>query len=224
MKITYVIILICIIVYASFNLVSSREVDDLYETYGFSGENLFAGRVWTLVTSIFVHGGPVHLLFNMLALFFFGRALEEDMPNDKFLFIFILGGIVGNLVSMFFYPPSEFFVGASGAIFTVMGVAMVKKPFEFIFFPTMIPVPLILVGILYTLYTVLAFFFGGDPNVAYTAHLGGLALGMMYGFYDVGLKRGFFVVLLMFIVLLILPFVLGILGIFDYTGLIGDLF
>ena len=89
MKITYGIILVCVIIYAAFNMVPEWEVDDLYENFGFSGENLFAGKIWTIVTSIFVHGSFLHLISNMLALFFFGRALEEDVPNDRFLVIFI---------------------------------------------------------------------------------------------------------------------------------------
>lgn len=226
MKITYALIVICVLIYAFFNMVPEWEVDGLYETFGFSGENLMAGRIWTPVTSLFVHGGVLHLFFNMVALFFFGRALEEDVKNDKFLMIFLLGGIAGNVVSLFFYSPQEIFVGASGAIFTIMGVAMIKKPFELIFFPAVVPIPLLFVGIVYTLYTFVAFFFGqGDPNVAYTAHMAGLGIGFMIGFYEAGVKKSLLVIALIIItVLFILPFLLAIIGIFDYTGLIGNIF
>jgi len=219
MKITYLIILICVLVYAFFNIVPADEVDDLYDAFGFSGDNVMQGRFWTPVTSIFVHGGVLHLLFNMVAFFFFGRALEEDMDKGKFLAIFILGGVVGNFFSLFYYPSYEIFVGASGAIFTIMGVAMIKKPFELIFFPTLIPIPLLFVGIVYTLYTVLAFFFGGDPEVAYTAHMAGLGIGVVVGFYEAGIKKSLLVIGLIAITLLfILPFLLTLIGIFDYTG------
>ncbi len=225
MKITYGIILVCVIIYAAFNMVPEWEVDDLYENFGFSGENLFAGKIWTIVTSIFVHGSFMHLISNMLALFFFGRALEEDVPNDRFLVIFIFGGIMGNLVSLFFYSPAEVFVGASGAIFTIMGVAMIKKPFELIFFPAVVPIPLLFVGIVYTLYTVMAFLVGGDPNIAYTAHLAGLGIGALIGFYEVGVKKSLFLIALIIIsIIFILPIILTIIGIFDYTGAISSLF
>ena len=225
MKITYGIILVCIIIYAAFNMVPEWEVDDLYENFGFSGENLFAGKIWTIVTSIFVHGSFMHLISNMLALFFFGRALEEDVPNDRFLVIFIFGGIMGNLVSLFFYSPAEVFVGASGAIFTIMGVAMIKKPFELIFYPAVVPIPLLFVGIVYTLYTVMAFLVGGDPNIAYTAHLAGLGIGALIGFYEVGVKKSLFLIALIIIsIIFILPIILTIIGIFDYTGAISSLF
>ncbi len=225
MKITYAIILICVIIYACFNFIPEWEADQLYKEFGFSGENLFAGKVWTLITSVFIHGGPLHLFFNMIAFFFFGRALEEDMPGQRFFMIFIIGGIVGNAVSLFFYPPTELFVGASGAIFTIMGVAMIKKPFELIFFPAVVPIPLLFVGIVYMLYTILAFFFGGDPNVAYSAHLGGLGLGILIGFHEVGFKKAAIVVLLILLSLVfIVPFILQILDLFDYTSAIGLLF
>lgn len=226
MKITYALIFICVIIYAFFNTVPEWEVDQLYQTFGFSGENLFAGRIWTLVTSLFVHGSLSHLFFNMIALFFFGRALEEDMSKDKFITIFIVGGIAGNLFSLFYYSPQEVFVGASGAIFTIMGVAMIKKPFELIFFPAVVPIPLLFVGIVYTLYTIMAFFFGeGDSNVAYTAHLAGLGIGILVGFYESGLKKSLLVIgLITITIIFILPFLLTVMGIFDYTGLIGNLF
>ncbi|UCG95603.1 MAG: rhomboid family intramembrane serine protease [archaeon] len=225
MKITYALIIICVLVYAFFNMASPGEVDDLYETFGFSADNLREGKVWTPITSIFVHGNIVHLFFNMLALFFFGRALEEDMSKNKFIIIFLVGGIVGNIFSMFFYSPYELFVGASGAIFTIMGVAMIKKPFELIFFPTLIPIPLLFVGIVYTLYTILAFFFGGDPNVAYTAHLAGLGLGVLIGFYEAGIKKSLLVILLIAITLFfVLEFLIFVIGIFDYTAAVNALF
>lgn len=226
MKITYALIVICIIIYVFFNMVPEWEVDGLYQTFGFSGDNLFAGRVWTLVTSLFVHGSLTHIFFNMVALFFFGRALEEDMRKDRFLMIFLVGGIAGNLFSLLYYSPQEIFVGASGAIFTIMGVAMIKKPFELIFFPAVVPIPLLFVGIVYTLYTIMAFFFGeGDSNVAYTAHLAGLGIGIIFGFYEAGLKRSLLVIgLIIITVLFVLPFLLTIIGLFDYTGFIGNLF
>ncbi|MCK4635109.1 MAG: rhomboid family intramembrane serine protease, partial [Candidatus Aenigmarchaeota archaeon] len=150
---------------------------------------------------------------------------EEDVPNDRFLVIFIFGGIMGNLVSLFFYSPAEVFVGASGAIFTIMGVAMIKKPFELIFFPAVVPIPLLFVGIVYTLYTVMAFLVGGDPNIAYTAHLAGLGIGALIGFYEVGVKKSLFLIALIIIsIIFILPIILTIIGIFDYTGAISSLF
>jgi|GEM_PF-677300 len=226
MKITYVLIFICVIIYAAFNMVPAWEADKLYENYGFSGENFFAGKVWTLITSIFIHGGPVHLIFNMIALFFFGRALEEDMPMNKFLVIFLLGGILGNIACLFFYPMNEIVVGASAAIFAIMGVAMIKKPFELIFFPAVVPIPLLLVGILYTLYSIIGFFFGeGDPNVAHVGHLAGLAVGVIWGFFEVGLKKSALIILLIILALIfILPFILPVIAAFDYTAAIGEFF
>ncbi len=225
MKITYGIIIVCIIIYAAFNMVPENEVESLYQTFGFSGENLYAGKIWTLVTSVFVHGGYLHLFFNMVALFFFGRALEEDMQKDKFFILFIFGGIMGNLVSLLFYPSTEIFVGASGAIFTIMGAAMIMKPFELIFYPSLVPIPLLFVGIVYALYTVLAVFFGvGDADVAYSAHLGGLGIGMLVGFYEIGIKKSVLIVFLIILSLIfIIPFVLEIINIFDYTGAMGSL-
>jgi len=226
MKITYTIILICVIVFVFFGQHSQAEQNKLFKTYGFSGENLFSGKIWTIVTSIFVHGNIGHLLLNMIALFFFGRVLEETESKGKLLSIFLLGGIAGNIVCIFFYPPTEYIVGASAAIFAVMGVAMIKKPFELIFFPSIIPIPVIYAALVFIFSDILAVFFGvtGDPNIAHVGHLGGLAVGLIWGCHEAGLKKTFIVLIVIAIsILILMPFLLYFFHIFDYTSLISSL-
>ena len=158
----------------------------------------------------------------MAALFFFGRALERDIDPTKFFLVFFAGGIVGNLVSLLFYPPSELFVGASGAIFAIVGMVMLADPFEFTFYPYLVPVPIGLVGVVYSIYTIMAFLFGGDPEVAYTAHLGGLAVGILFGLRKATLK-GIISIVLLFAILLTLPMLFNVLGMLDYSRLLGSI-
>ncbi|MCD6478102.1 MAG: rhomboid family intramembrane serine protease [Candidatus Aenigmarchaeota archaeon] len=223
MKMTYVLIIICIAVFIFIAAHSPYEQSRLLDRFGFSGDNFFSGNYWCIVTSIFVHGSVAHLVLNMIAFFFFGRALEREISQVEFLIIFLLGGIVGNLVSLLFYPTDELLIGASGAIFAIMGTVMIIKPFEFIFYPYLIPVPLALVGALYAAYTIIAFLFGGDSNIAYSAHLGGLAVGIIFGMRKGGM-RGLMIVGILFIILFMTPILWKILGALDYSRILGTLF
>lgn len=140
---------------------------------------LFLERPWTLLTSIFMHAGIMHILFNMITLYFFGTFLTNLVGDVKFLIVFLLGGIAGNLLFMAF-PSNEFLVvvGASGAIFAVGGTLAVMRPRLPVFvFPIPVPIPLwvaILGGFALT--------FGG-MSIAWEAHLGGLVFGILAGLY-----------------------------------------
>src|SRR5438552_731433 len=73
---------------------------------------LILSRPWTLVTYMFVHAGVSHLLFNMLALFFFGPRLEFELGGERFLWLYFTSGIAGGLLS-FVFSPLVAIVGAS---------------------------------------------------------------------------------------------------------------
>lgn len=86
-----------------------------YETMG-SVNGLFR-----LITSIFLHGGIMHLLFNMYALYIIGPQIESFFGKTKYLLIYLGGGIIGNLLSMLFQANNVVSIGASGAIFGLLG-------------------------------------------------------------------------------------------------------
>lgn len=196
--------------------------ENLFKKYAFSAENLFKGRIWIFFTSIFLHGSVSHLILNSIALFFFGHALEKEISKKKFLAIFFLGGIVGNFANLFF-SPYKLTVGASGGIFSIMGAAMLIKPFEFMVYPYLIPVPLALVGILYSVYTVLALLVGGESNIAYSAHVGGLATGLVFGLKEEGKSRGLIIVLILFLILLMTPLLVRVLNLVNYVEFLRKL-
>lgn len=82
------------------------------------------GEVYRLFTSMFLHFGIEHLVNNMLVLFVLGSRLEQVIGKIRFLFIYLLGGIAGNILSLFLeLRIQEYSVsaGASGAVFAVMG-------------------------------------------------------------------------------------------------------
>ena len=82
---------------------------------------VLSGAYWQLFTSMFVHFGPVHLLFNMFGLYFFGRINESVFPTPKYLTIYLGSGLLGSVMSLILLPPSTLSGGASGAIFGLVG-------------------------------------------------------------------------------------------------------
>lgn len=245
-KLTYFLIIACMIVFlfeifyglqnGSFGDENFKNaLENLFNDYGFSLQNLLSGRYWTLITSVFLHADPEHLIMNMLALFFFGRAVEMGLGRKKFLLIFITSAIVGNIAfliySFFIGPLGNSVIGASAAIFGLMGTAMLVKPLEFVFYPYLIPVPLILVAVLYILSNIGSFLLVAssleESNISYIAHIGGLASGMLFGFREEKSKKGFAILLFLLIILILTPFIWIILNYlegFNYIAALSKFF
>jgi uncharacterized protein len=130
---------------------------------------------WTIISSMFVHGGFTHILFNMISLYFLGSFFLRAAGERSFLAVFFLGGLAGNILFTLLANPLSIGIGASGAIFALGGALAVMLPRVpvFIFF---IPVPVPLwVAIL------IFFFLSFLPGIAWQAHLGGLLLGLVAG-------------------------------------------
>ena len=147
---------------------------------------------WTIVSSMFLHADlyldPMHLLFNMIALFFFGLYLEKLVGEREFLKIYFIGGIFAGLAYLFtsfafgMPRPDVPAVGASGAIFAVMGALVVLRP-KLLIFVYFVPMPLYIYAILYSLWALfeMAGTSGALGGVAHNAHLGGLIAGLYFG-------------------------------------------
>ena len=86
--------------------------DFVLEYLAFSGNNLFMGKVWTLIISLLLHGDILHLAGNMLFLYVFGNTMEEELGATKTLGTFFFGGIISFLLSLLFYDPSTPLIGA----------------------------------------------------------------------------------------------------------------
>ena len=134
-------------------------------------------NVWQFFTAIFLHGSLIHLLFNLFALFLFGLMLEALVGSRKFLLIFIITGILANLISWYWSPNA---LGASGAIFGVIGVLVILKPMMGVWAFGMI-LPMFVAAILWVGAALLGVFGFGDQGIGYWAHLSGIVLGMFYG-------------------------------------------
>jgi membrane associated rhomboid family serine protease len=145
-------------------------------------------HVWQLVTYMFIHAGPSHLLFNMLALWMFGTELERRWGTKFFtkfyfvsgigagLFQVVLGLLPFGFAAQFYYP---LVVGASGAIYGVLAAYALYFPTRPILLFMLFPVPARYAVMIFGGLS-LMFAMGGGGGVAHTAHLGGLVVGYLY--------------------------------------------
>ncbi len=136
-------------------------------------------RPWTLFTYMFLHGGFMHILFNMLMLFFFGPRLEARLGAKGFLWLYFLSGLGGGAFSFLFsfYDPV---VGASAAVYgVVIGFAM-YWPRELIYIDGVLPVQARWLAGFAVVVSVYSGISGSGGGTAHFAHLGGLAVGAAF--------------------------------------------
>jgi membrane associated rhomboid family serine protease len=136
-------------------------------------------RPWTLVTYMFLHGSFTHILFNMIALFFFGPRIEDRLGSRRFTTLYFLSGVTGALLSIAFSPGAAI-IGASGAVFGIMLAFAYYWPHETILIWGIVPVPARILVILTTALTLWSGFGGARDGVAHFAHLGGYVGAFLY--------------------------------------------
>ncbi len=135
-------------------------------------------RPWTVITYQFLHGGMLHLAFNMLALFFFGPRLEARLGGARFLGLYLVSGIGGALLS--FITPTVGIIGASGAVFGILLAFARYYPRERIYIWGILPIESRVLVVLLAVFSLWAGFGGTQDNVAHFAHLGGFVGGWAF--------------------------------------------
>jgi membrane associated rhomboid family serine protease len=98
----------------------------LYVKWVLFGPFVAQGDWWRLVTSMFLHGYPLHLAFNMFALWVIGRPVEHYLGTVRFLLLYFVSGLAGSAGALVFSPTSPT-VGASGAIFGILGAMLILE-------------------------------------------------------------------------------------------------
>ena len=125
------------------------------------------GDWWRLGTAAFLHYGPIHLLLNMLGLFWFGSLLEQRIGSGRFLLLYIVSGLAGSAGALVISPTSAT-VGASGAIFGILGAGLVlEQQRDYVFGGSALGV--IVANLVLT--------FAWSGNISVGGHIGGLIGG-----------------------------------------------
>ncbi|MDX1611739.1 MAG: rhomboid family intramembrane serine protease [Candidatus Thermoplasmatota archaeon] len=142
-------------------------------------------KPWTLITSVFAHGGFNHILFNGIVLFFFGPILERRIGSRRFLALMLASGVLAGLAQVTFYATflghEQGVVGISGALMGIMGTLTVLGPRITVLLFFIIPAPLWALTIGYAVLDTMGLFAAGG-GIAHLAHLAGLAVGLVVGF------------------------------------------
>lgn len=149
----------------------------------------FILRPWTIITYAFAHSltDIFHILFNMLALYWFGKLFMEYLGNDKLIAVYVLGALAGGCVYLLMYNTIPFFiersefsgmVGASAAVYAVMVATATLLPNYTFFLLFLGPVRIKYIALFYI---VLSFLGSVGPNAGGNlAHLGGALMGFVY--------------------------------------------
>ena len=143
----------------------------------------FGGQVWRLATYMFIHGGPFHLAFNMLALWMFGVELEQYWGSRKFTVFYFAAGIGAGLFSLLliFSPAMRFvpIVGASGAILGILTMYAYYFPdrtlLMFFVFPMPVRLAVAVIGLISLVLSM-----GTLGGIAHITHLGGIVVALLY--------------------------------------------
>jgi len=199
--VTYAIIALCIVVFILQSLpgIGSHVTAGL-QYAGFYSYPQFAFEPWRMITSIFAHASIIHIGLNMYTLWIFGQVLEPMIGRGRYLVTFLLAGFGGSLGVMFLAAPNVGVIGASGAIFGMLGALLV------IHRRLGGNITQLLVLVLINL--VIGFLPG--LQIAWQAHLGGLIVGGIVGLILVetrprsrqGLQVGLLVLLAVVLVVL----------------------
>lgn len=168
-----------------FGRLSGMSTDWLKQVFGLQAN--FVGLIfypWGLFTSIFAHFNVIHLLMNLLLLYFVGKILEQFFGPKRLLTIYLLGGIAGGILEIFaheIFPllanQQVVVVGASGSIMAIfMALAFYRPNLQVMLFGV-VPIRLILLAGLYLLYDALSL--GLNDGTAHFAHIGGAIIGFI---------------------------------------------
>lgn len=192
--ITYLLLAINVAVFIWQQRLPAQEMETVLQLYGSAPIDIIHGeRLYSLFTSIFLHGSWPHLLGNMLFLWIFGDNIEATVGSGRFLLFYLLGAMAAHLGHIWFYADSTIpVVGASGAIAAIMGAYFV-----------MFPGSRIIVWFFFLTFRVSAFVFlglwifqqwlngqealllaaSGGAGVAWWAHIGGFVFGLPMGLF-----------------------------------------
>ena len=149
---------------------------DSFEPFALASSQVLF-QPWSIVTYMFLHGNFSHIFSNLFSLVLFGFILEKIIGSRNFLLVFFSAGIISGTVSIFFYYSV---IGASGAIFGILGVLAVTRP-KMVVPAFGIPIPMIAAVVMWAFLDLAGTFY--PSSIANVGHLAGLAAGITIGLW-----------------------------------------
>ncbi len=175
-------------------------VPDVTDLLDLSPVLVLHGQVWRLVTYAFCHDphNPLHILFNMLFVVWFGATLEQMYGTREFVLFYFVGAFASGLahlaLALALKDPTPA-IGASGAVMAIVALYAVHFPRHEVYLFLMLRVQIRFLVLIYVVFDLLPVLRalngdGGSDGVAHAAHLGGLAFGFAYHYFGFRLDRG----------------------------------
>ncbi len=144
----------------------------------------FIYQPWSLFTSMFTHYSFLHLLMNMIMLYFVGRLFEQVFTGKRLLYTYLLGGFAGGMIELLahqIFPAllgqNILVVGASGSVMALFIMIAFNQPNLRVAFPFLPPFRIIWLALVYILLDLLRL--GANDGIAHFAHVGGALIGML---------------------------------------------
>lgn len=169
--ITYFIMMICILLYIIPKLLGNY--DQIIYDYGLIGEAVKNGDFFRLITSEFLHASAVHLLVNMYSLYIIGTQIESFLGKKKYILIYLMSAVFASLLSITLGDLTSISIGASGAIFGLLGSLLYFGYHYRVYLGNVIKsqiIPIIVLNL------IIGFSIQGIDNFA---HIGGLVGGVL---------------------------------------------
>lgn len=188
LKINTVLVIINVIAFIGFSILIYLN-QNFIDYIALKPSNILQGKyLWTFLTSMFMHSGFFHIFVNMLSLFFVGGLVERILGPKRYLLFYIASGLFAGIVFVLsaFLIPAElnaYAVGASGAIFALVGALMIvtpNLPVYIMFIPIPIKMKYAAPIMLFALWLISL---GLSVPIGNMAHLGGLIFGLFFGIY-----------------------------------------
>jgi len=187
-SVTVVVVISLAVCFILQSLLYSSSMSGLFYSLELTREAITRGKIWQLLTFQFLHAGFLHLLFNCVALYFLGKALEISIPTKHWLAIYFGGGIAGGLLHALGNTvlPVNFpapVVGASAGVSGLLAAFSFFYPQQEIYLWFVLRFPakfFFIISVILSLFFILVPSGGQSGGVAHGAHLGGLLFGYAY--------------------------------------------
>ncbi|MCZ6653198.1 MAG: rhomboid family intramembrane serine protease [Planctomycetota bacterium] len=159
----------------------------LFESLIMDAELVLRGQIWRILTPCFLHWDMNHLLFNMIGLYCFGAALEHNWGRRRFLAVYLIGGVLANVIYVLLYmlgwsAAAGLAAGASGCIYAILGACALLMPHIRVLVFFVLPMNIRTFLALFAAWGIYNVFRQGSNAGGDAVHLAGLAFGLGYAY------------------------------------------
>ena len=180
-----IFVLIGSFVLQSFGSLISSDIESVvFEIFSFSALGLERFFLWIPFSYTLLHDGPIHLIMNLIGLFFIGRAVENDIGKSNFIWLVSISSLVGSLLWLIFNNSGQVLIGASAVVMSCLACFCLRNPNQeitlllFFVLPCRLKPKWIIIGTLaIELYGFIFSELHGASGIAHSAHLGGMLSG-----------------------------------------------